>query len=411
MTEIKKGALSKELKQILRNVNAGGGYRKMLKHREAGHPICVAAALVPSELLFAMDVFPVYPESLAAITAGSGQTGAYFEQAQDHGFSNTVCSYTRCGLGISWLDKSPLGPIPEPDLFITDVTVCCLHVNWWTYLEDHFKKPTFRMDIPANDDPDDPAIIDYYEQQLRMLVPFIEEHTGNKLDMDRLKEVVGYSDQAGYYWKKILDLRRHKPSPVSFRHMAGQILPLVTLLGDPESAECYKEFYRHYQNLIDLGETPAAGGEKYRLVWDGIPIWHNLQVINYFEEKGANFVWEPYTALGWGNKTRTGRLDIENPFRSLAEKYTNIFHNRPIEDRYKVYDQAIRDYDIDGLVMFANRSCRPESVGQYETVELVKKHHGLPSLIFEGDQADPAGFDWEDARNQIDGFIEILESR
>jgi benzoyl-CoA reductase/2-hydroxyglutaryl-CoA dehydratase subunit BcrC/BadD/HgdB len=182
-------------------------------------------------------------------------------------------------------------------------------------------------------------------------------------------------------------------------------------LGDRDAADFYLAYYEYYQDLIKQGVTPAAEGEKYRLIWNGIPIWHNLQIIDYFEKKGINFVWEPYTSLSWGNKTPSGRLDPEDPFHTLAVKYTNVFTNRPIEERFKYFEEAISEYNVDGMVMFSNRSCRPQSIGQDETVEMVREKHDLPILIFEGDQADAEGFSWEDAKNKIDGFVEVLEAR
>jgi len=411
MTEAEKSGEQVDLKTMMKKLSAGASYRKMMAAKEAGHPICMASGSVPSEVMFAMDVYPIYPESLAAVSAGIGKADEFFDEARDRDFSSAICSYTRCGLGISWTNKCAFGPIPEPDLYVTDVSLCCLHVTWWAYLEDHFKKPTFFMDMPATDNPDDPDYLDYYEDKVRGLVKFIEENTGTVLNMDRLKETVNNSDLAGHYWKKILELRKNKPSPASFRHLAGQILPLVAVLGDKDAADFYMAYYNHYEDQLKEGVTPAVGGEKYRLIWNGIPIWHHLQIIDYFEKKGANFVWEPYTSLNWGNKTKSGRLDPENPFRTLAEKYTNVLSNKPIDKRYEYFDTAIKEYDIDGLVMFSNRSCRPMSIGQDELVDLVKERHGIPILIFEGDQADPEGFSWEDAKNRIDGFMEVLEAR
>jgi benzoyl-CoA reductase/2-hydroxyglutaryl-CoA dehydratase subunit BcrC/BadD/HgdB len=291
------------------------------------------------------------------------------------------------------------------------VSICCLHVSWWAYLEDHFKKPTFFVDMPATDNPWDPNYVAYYEDQIREMVKFIERNSRFAFRMERLQEAVRNSDLAGQHWKQILDLRKRKPSPVSFRSLAGEILPLVTALGEKDCADFYWALHASYKEKAALGETPAKGGERYRLIWNGIPIWHHLQVINYFEEKGANFVWEPYTALSWGNKTPTGRLDPEHPFQTLAQKYTNVLTNMPIEKRFRYFDQAIQEHDVDGLVMFSNRSCRPQSIGQDEVVEMVKEKHGLPILIFEGDQADAEGFNMEDARTRIDGFIEVLEAR
>lgn len=411
MAETQDPEAKVDLKTMLKKLSAGASYRRMVAAHKAGNPICVTSAGIPSEVMFAMDVYPVYPESLAAISAGIRKADEFFEEARNRDFSNSICSYTRCGLGVSWTNKCAFGPIPEPDLFMTDVSVCCLHVTWWAYLEDHFKKPTFYMDQPAVDDPEDPAHIDYYENQIREMVKFVEQNTDRVLDMDRLKQAVHNSDITGLYWKKIMDLRKHKPSPCSFRALAGQILPLVTSLGEKDVVDFYMAYYDHYQDQIRQGITPAEGGEKYRLIWNGIPIWHHLQVIDYFEKQGANFVWEPYTSLSWGNKTPTGRLDPENPFRTLAEKYTNAMSNKTIAKRYTYFDKAIKDYDVDGLVMFSNRSCRPQSIGQSEVVDMVRERNGIPILIFEGDQADAEGFSWEDAKNKIEGFMEVLEAR
>lgn len=411
MADEQKAEEKLDLRTAAKKVSAGASYRNTLAAKEAGKPICSAAAGVPIELMYAMDVHPIYPESLAAIAAGIGKADEFFDLARDRGYSQSICSYTRCGIAIEWMNKCAFGPLPEPDIYISDVSLCCLHVNWWTYLGDHFNKPTFYVDMPFTDDPRDPDYVSYCEQQLRDMGKFIEENTDRKFSMDKLKEAVKYSDLGGYHWKRILELRRHKPSPVSFRNLAGEIIALVTALGTKEAVDFYELLYDSYAEDAEKGRTPAKGGERYRLIWNGIPIWHHLGVINYFEEKGANFVWEPYTALSWGNKTPSGRLDPERPFETLAEKYTNNISFLPLEKRYEYFDRAIRDYDVDGLVTFSNRSCRPMSIGQDEVVEMVKEGNKIPILIFEGDQADAEGFNMQEAKNQIDGFIEVLEAR
>lgn len=51
------------------------------------------------------------------------------------------------------------------------------------------------------------------------------------------------------------------------------------------------------------------------------------------------------------------------------------------------------------------------SIGQSELVDLIREKHDIPILVIEGDQADSEGFSWDDARNRIDGFIEVLQGR
>jgi len=67
-----------ELKGVIKRLTAGASYRKMLAAYEQGRPICVASAAIPVEVLYAMDVYPVFPESLAAIAAGLMNRGAPF---------------------------------------------------------------------------------------------------------------------------------------------------------------------------------------------------------------------------------------------------------------------------------------------------------------------------------------------
>ena len=209
-----------DLKAIQKRVSAGASYRKMVAAAEAGAPICVASAGIPNEVMHAMGVYPIYPESMAAISAGIGKAEPFFDESRTRGLSNTVCSYTRCGLGICWTGTTPFGPIPPPQIAVTDVNVCSLHLTWWAYLEDHFTLPTFYMDMPATTDPGAPDYIDYYESQVREMVAFVERTTSRRLDMDRLHESLRSSDLAGHHWKKIMELRRNRPSPMSFRSLA-----------------------------------------------------------------------------------------------------------------------------------------------------------------------------------------------
>ena len=400
-----------DIKSLLKKLSAGAQYRRMMAAHEEGQPICVASAGIPSEILYAMGVYPIYPESLAAIAAGIGKAQEFFDLARERGYSPSICSYARCGLAFSWVNRCAFGPIPEPDIFIGDTNLCCLHVTWWAYLREQFEKPTFFVDLPATDDPQDPNYVDYYEEQIHEMVKFIEANTSCVFRMEKLKETVRNSDRAGHYWKSIMQLRKNKPSPASFRTLAGEILPLVTALGIQEAADFYQLLYQSYGGLVKEGKTLAKGVEKYRLIWNGIPIWHHLQVIDYFETKGANFVWEPYTSLNWGNLNPAGRLDPEKPFRTLAEKYTHVKINLPLEKKFRFYDQAIPEYRVDGVVMFSNRSCRPNSIGQDELIAMIKEKYDLPVLILEGDQADAEGFNMQNARTRIDGFLEVLEAR
>ena len=71
-----------DLKAIQKRVSAGASYRKMVAAAEAGAPICVASAGIPNEVMHAMGVYPIYPESMAAISAGIGKAEAFFDDEE-----------------------------------------------------------------------------------------------------------------------------------------------------------------------------------------------------------------------------------------------------------------------------------------------------------------------------------------
>jgi benzoyl-CoA reductase/2-hydroxyglutaryl-CoA dehydratase subunit BcrC/BadD/HgdB len=408
--EEKKQEDKPDLKTMLKKLSAGSAYRKMMAAHEEGKPIVFATAAVPVEIFYAMGLYPIFPESLAAISSGIKKADEFFEIARERGYSPSVCSYTRCGLGIRWLSKCAFGPIPEPDIYIGDINLCGLHVSWWRYLQEDYKKPTFFLDQPALSGDSEEHQIEFYMKQTKELVKFLEDSTGTKLDYDKLVDAVKYSDIAGLYWKKVMELRKHKPSPASFRNLAGQILPIVTFPGASDAAEFYRALYEYYKEQMEQGISPATN-EKHRLMWLGIPIWHALHMINYFEEQGASFVYEPYTSLSWGNKVPSGRLDPSKPYRTLAEKYyMMLFNNNTLQKRIDILAKAVEDYDIDGVVMFNNRSCRPQSIGQDLIGQALKEKYNISTLTFEGDMGDPESFDWNETKNRIDTFLQVLDS-
>ncbi len=90
-----------DIRSLLKKLSAGAQYRRMMAAHEEGQPICVASAGIPSEILYAMGVYPIYPESLAAIAAGIGKAQEFFDLARERGYSPSICSYARCGLAFS----------------------------------------------------------------------------------------------------------------------------------------------------------------------------------------------------------------------------------------------------------------------------------------------------------------------
>ena len=71
----------------------------------------------------------------------------------------------------------------------------------------------------------------------------------------------------------------------------------------------------------------------------------------------------------------------------------------------------VKDFHIDGVVLHSNRSCKPYSLGQLVHRKQLLEEDGLPVLVIDADMADSRYIDLPRITNQVDAFVEVLESR
>jgi benzoyl-CoA reductase/2-hydroxyglutaryl-CoA dehydratase subunit BcrC/BadD/HgdB len=149
------------------------------RHQAEGRPIAWVSGNVPIELFWAMGVFPVYPENYSAIIASIQRAQEFCEEAEQRGFSNDLCSYSRVNLGII-LGKGiedpglPFGGIPRPDMLVTTRIPCLIQVKWWEAVREFFKVPLFVVDATMIDLPVREDQRQHYLGQIRELVLYGE---------------------------------------------------------------------------------------------------------------------------------------------------------------------------------------------------------------------------------------------
>ena len=73
--------------------------------------------------------------------------------------------------------------------------------------------------------------------------------------------------------------------------------------------------------------------------------------------------------------------------------------------------EMAKKYEVNGLVMHSNRSCKPYSVGQMDIMDIVRERTGLPVLMIEADMIDPRSFSQSQIETRIDAFMEIIKIR
>jgi benzoyl-CoA reductase subunit B len=240
--------------------------------------------------------------------------------------------------------------------------------------------------------------------QLEELVSFLEEQTGRKFDMNRLKAVEQLSDRTSKLWLEIQGYRKAIPTPMSARDAFSAVFFMLCVPGTEMAVEFYgrlrDELKERVQNKIGVIED-----EQYRLVWDNLPMWFNLRFFDYLNSLGAVVVAETFSHVWAGN------LDISKPLQSLARKYLPNFANAVAERRIDLILRLVRDWSADGVVLPTNWGCRMMSIGMTVVKEVVYETLGVPSLIIDVDSSDWRSYNEAHVKAQVEAFIEILGKR
>jgi len=391
----------KRLKQI--NMEYYGGAHMA---KQGGGFIAYVNAFTPVELLYAMDMIPIYPENHAVIIGARKMTPEVASAAERMGYSLDLCSYARCDLGSIKLGVSPTWGLPKPDLLLISNSQCGTLTKWFEVLSRLYDVPMVLIDVPHSGHGErDEAAERYVRSQLEDLVGTVEGITGRALDRERLAETIRLSREASRLWTKVLELGAATPSPMTVFDQFISMAPIVAQRGTRVPVDFYWALVNELEQRVDQG-VGALECERFRLFWDNLPIWPELRRLSAFlEERGAGLVTSLYTwAWAWL------AVGEEDPFGDWTRQYlytANLHLDRRIDE----YVKMAQAYGLDGFLYHSNRSCKFVSQDIPLIRAAVTERTGIPGVILEADHNDPRLFSIEAIENQIDSFLELLEAR
>lgn len=362
----------------------------------------------PVEPLLAMDIIPVYPENHAAMIGASKMGEALCVKAEDMGYSTDLCSYARADISCAVVKGGPLGGLPKPDMLICCNNICGTVLKWYEVQARYFNIPLFIFDTPISHTRFHPEIATYVRDQIDEYILFLERVTRRKFDYDHMAEVGRLSLQGQKLWQKVLDTTMQKPSPMSAFDAFFLLALIVTLRGTQVAVDFYSDLYREMKERIE-NEIGAVPNEQYRLLWDNLPVWYRLKWLSgKFAGHNACLVADTYTS-SWCGALKY--IDEDDFLGSIAEAYARIYLNEGIDRMADQVLDMVEKYDVDGLVMHSNRSCKPYSFGQMDIMNMIREKAGIPVLMIEADMVDPRSFSQSQIETRIDAFMEILKMR
>jgi benzoyl-CoA reductase/2-hydroxyglutaryl-CoA dehydratase subunit BcrC/BadD/HgdB len=360
----------------------------------------------PVEPLIAMDVIPIYPENHGAMIGASKMGTDLCEKSEIMGYARDLCSYARSDIACAPIDGGPIGGLPRPDMLICCNNICGTVLKWYEIQARYFNVPLFILDTPFchTGFPDEAR--KYVRRQIDEYIKFLEDTCSKKFDRDRMKDVGKLSIEGQKLWQAVLDTATHKPAPLSAFDAFFHLALIVTLRGTQQVIDYYTMLRNEMIERIAHG-IGAVADEKHRLLWDNIPVWYRTKWLSdKFASHNACLVADTYTSAWCG---ALKYIDENDFLETMAEGYARIYLNIGIDQMADEVIGMIDKYDIDGLVMHSNRSCKPYSFGQYDIQRIIQEKRGIPSLIIEADMVDERSFADAQIETRIEAFMEVIK--
>lgn len=353
---------------------------EVLHAKERGKPLAWISPIAPLEIFRAMDIVHFGPDQYAIQVLAQKTGYEYLDLGAGVGFSTEGCSPNRAVVGMV-----KAGILPPPDIIVGVATPCDSNVMMFEVISDLFGCPTYFFDYPYSVGEEAVA---YLKAEVEGLVRFLEEHTGQKLDLSTLEQSLAISRQSQELVEKIQDLRKITPSPLRSREASSTMALRICCEGQPNTLKALKALYEEGQERATKGQGPLVE-ERHRLAWMGGFPFSEMNLLDWLEKKhGAVIV-----ADGLGLKPWDGVYKSTNdPFENVARRMLSF---GGIDLIYGSFNQSLnrlvklwQDCQIDGAIYFCHFGCKQMCGINRIVVDALKKELGIAPLLIGGDICD-----------------------
>jgi benzoyl-CoA reductase subunit B len=377
------------------------------------------------EVLRTFDMPIVFPEINSLQTAVKKAAGEYLNEAEDQGFSPDVCGYVKADYALQRRNGAhPRGRIPRPAVAVL-TNACNTYLKWAEIWERLYGTHLITVDVPGTRSgthvPQSAEGLDrdrcYVEHQVREMIAQLEELTGRRFDVDRLRETLTHANEMGRAYRAVLEENRRVPAAFD-AVLEGTIYLGVAnaLRGTEAGARYFRDLLEEMRARRSLGLGPVGSppNERHRLIFVGVPCYPIFSRFSrLFSEWGGTFVGSTYLWFASGGLNLDYEYDVSRPIESLAEGLllgvrgavdAMLFHDRTLV-------AAIDEYGADGVVYHPVKSCRTVSTGLADSRRAVLASRDVLALYIESDIMDQRVVSEAQLKNRIDAFFEGLDSR
>jgi benzoyl-CoA reductase/2-hydroxyglutaryl-CoA dehydratase subunit BcrC/BadD/HgdB len=326
------------------------------------------------------------------------------EAADKHPLPADVCSLIRMSAY-----AVEAGLLPTPTAMVAMTTPCdaqpALH-EMWKNVDEWRDVPTFVLDPSYSTSASD---FSYFAGELKRMIQFLEQQTGKKMDLSRLRQVIEESNLQYEIMAELNECRRAKPCPYpSF--MPSEVTWGITQhlrSGDTEGTTVLRmlQGFGEQQVKAKQGAVPK---ENIRILWaDLVPV--------YYEEFGAWLAekWGAVVVQDFQGDSPYEPIDTSTEESMLLGLAKRSLHESPMIRQARGYadvmvsdiTRIVKDYKID-CVFFPGHMGHKDQSASVHIIKETCRSLKVPLFAFTSSNFDPRYTPMDVLKTKVSEFFE-----
>ena len=366
---------------------------ELVQEQRSGKKVVGAfCTYVPEEIVMALGA------SCVGLCAGAEVAPEAVEQYLPH----NTCALIKSSLGFKLGRVCPYFEVS--DLVIGETT--CDGKKKYYEILDEFAN-VYVMELPQKKEEADRT---FWRDEVRRLVARVEGLTGERLELDKLKEAVKVVNDKRRALLRLAAVRKASPPVISGKD--ALLINQIAFMDEP----C--RFANMVNELRDELEERATNGEGVanpkapRILMSGCPMAiPNWKLPHIVETSGAVVVMEELCTgtRYYENLVEENAAGIETLLDNVADRYLEIDCAvfTPNEKRANNIVQLAADYNADGVIYYALLFCSPYSIEAYKVKKAVEDS-GVPFLYVETDYSQG---DAGQIATRVQAFLEMISTK
>lgn len=354
--------------------------------KDGGKVVGTFCVFVPDEIILAAKAISV------GLCAGS----QFWIEDGEKVMPRNLCPLIKAFMGAKIGGTCPY--FNSCDMVIGETT-CDGKKKAWEILDEYV--PVHVMDLPQMKRAKDYKM---WEEEIKLFVEKIEELTGNKVTVESLKEGIRIANAKRKALKRLYDLRKHKPSPIS-----GLDALLISQIAFYDNPIRFTEMLNALCDELDERVKTMEPDSRKRIMITGTPMAvPNWKLHSIIESLDAQVVVEE-TCTGtryFENEVSEEGDTMEDLIKNLADRYlkVNCACFTPNEGRVEDLIRYASEYSVDGVIDSNLSFCHTYSV-EHGNVEKALKEKSIPVMHIETDYSSE---DSGQIKTRVEAFLEMI---